>query len=203
MARLPTVTREQIRPEDLPEFDETVRLRGGIRSGYLNLLYSPKLAALVNSLDQFFPLESVMGAGLGSTEEKWETRRRTGRWRRSKLMAVAILATAREIGCQFLFTGHSTLARRKGVSEETIRAIEQGTARQGLSGDEELLVRFTQELLRERKISDATLNGVKDRFGVRWTVELAGIICYYVMAGHLAMAFEVEPSDGAPGAWPS
>ena len=196
MARLPEVTREQIRPEDLPEFDETVRLRGGIRPGYSNLLYSPKLAARVNAMDNYFSLDSVMADGMGSPEEKWAARRKKGGWKRSKLMELAVVTAEREIKCQFAFTGHAMGAREEGVSEDTIRAIGQGTVPQGLSGDEELMVRFAQELIRDRKISDATFNGVKDRFGVQWAVDLAGIICYYVMLGYLLMAFEEELPPG-------
>ena len=189
MGRLPDVTREQIKPEDLADFDETVRLRSG-QLGYSNLLYSPKLAARINAMDQFFPLESVMAVGLGSTEERWEFLRKNRRWRRTNLMKVAVMAAAREINCQFVFAGHAVTGREEGVSEDTIRAIGQGTAPHGLSGDEELVVRFAQELLRDRKISDATFDSVKDRFGVQWAVELAGIVCYYVMLGYLLMALE-------------
>ena len=196
VARLPDVTREQIRPEDLPEFDETVRIRGSSQAAYSNLLYCPKLAALVDAMNQLFPLDSVMAAGLGTPEEKWEFQRRKGYWRRSKLMEVATLATGREINSQFVFTAHAVHGREEGVSNDTIRAIAQRTAPLGLSGDEELVVRFTQELLRDRKISDATFNGIKDRFGVQWAVELAGIICYNVMLGYLLMAFEEELPAG-------
>ena len=109
---------------------------------------------------------------------------------------VAIMATALEIDCQFVFNTHANSGRAEGVSEDTTRAIAEGTAPQGLLEEEELVVRFTQELLRERKISDATFNAVKDRFGVQWTVELTGLICYYMMLGLLIMAFEEELPQG-------
>ena len=64
------------------------------------------------------------------------------------------------------------------------------------SGDEELVVRFALELIRDRHISDGTFDGVKERFGVPWTVELVGLISYYLMLGHLLMAFEEEPEGG-------
>ena len=199
MPRLPDVTREQINPEDLAEFDEVIRLRNNQLLVYTNLLYSPKMAGRINALNQFFPLESVMGRELGSEEHLRQTQREKGVFKRAKLMEVVILAATREIDCQFAFTGHAKTAREEGVSEDTIRAIAQGTAPQGLSGDEEMVVRFTQELVRDCKISDGTFNRVKDRFGVQWTVELTGLVCYYLMFGHLLMAFEQElPSGVAP-----
>ena len=123
MAKLPEVTRNQIRPEDLPEFDETVRIRGGTRRGYSNLLYSPKLAARVNALNMFFPYDSFM---VGEAEADKE---RPGFGiRRPKLMEVVILATTAEIKCQPAFNGHARTAREGGVSEDTISAISQGNA---------------------------------------------------------------------------
>ncbi len=191
MAKLPEVTREQVRPEDLPEFDETVRIRGGARLGYSNLLYSPKLAARVNSLNMFFPYDSVM---VGEADR--DNERPGFGVRRPKLMEVAILATTAEIKCQPAFSGHARTARESGVSEETIRTFASGKAPNGLLGDEDLVVRFALELLRTRHISDGAFDAVKQRFGVQWTVELVGLICYYLMLGHLLMAFEEEPEPG-------
>ena len=196
MPRLPNVTRDQIEPEDLTEFDEIVRLRGSKIIVYTNLLYSPKMAARINALNQFFPLHSIMAKEMGSEEQLWQTRGERGIFRRAKLMEVVILAAAREINCQIAFTVHAISAREEGVSEDTIQAIAEGTAPQSLSGDEELVVRFTQELVRDRKIRDATFSQVKDRFGVQWTVELTGLVCYYLMFGYLLMAFEQELPPG-------
>ena len=58
------------------------------------------------------------------------------------------------------------------------------------------LPEVTRELIRDRKISDATFYRVKDHFGVQWTVELTGLICCYAMYGYLLMAIEAELSPG-------
>ena len=186
MPRLPDVTRDQIRPEDLAAYDETAKIREGRMAVYTNLLYSPKLAARITAVNDFFPDYSVL-------HEK-----PTGpRPRRGKLMEVAILIAAREINCQYAFSVHVLSAREETkLSEDTIQAISEKRAPEGLHGDEELVARFTVELLRNRKISDATFNAVKDRFGVQWTVELTGLICFYVMFGHILLAFEQEVPPG-------
>jgi 4-carboxymuconolactone decarboxylase len=178
MARLPNVTREQIKPEDHPYFDETVEIRGRLDDLYGHLLYRPEMAAGINAINEYFPNRSLLS---------------------NPLRRVSIMATAREINDQFVFSAHARGARQDGVSEDTIRAIAQGTAPQGLSGDEELVVRYTQEMVRDRKISDATFNAVKDRFGVEWLVDLTGLISYYLMLGYLLQTFEV---DLAPGMTP-
>ena len=181
MARLPSVTREQLKPEDQPYFDEIVASRGSVRGLYGVLLYSPKLAARVADTGSYVRFEGDMS---------------------NALKEVIILATAREIKAQYEFTAHARLAREAKVSEDTIRAIAQGTAPQGLSGDEEIVVRYTQELLRDHKISDATFNAVKDRFGVQGTVDLTGLIGHYLLVGQFLAAFDVELASGVTAELP-
>ena len=50
-------------------------------------------------------------------------------------------------------------------------AIARGTAPEGLSGDEALVVRYVQELLQNRKISDGAFNAVMSGSAPRtpWT----------------------------------
>ena len=181
MARLPNVTREQLNPEDQRYFDEIVQSRGGMRGPYGILLHSPKLAARVAATGEYVRFEADIPHALRE---------------------VAILATAWEIKSQYEFSAHARLAREAKVSEDTISAIAQGTAPQGLSGDEETVVRYTQELLRNHKTSDATLNAVKDRFGIRGTVDLTGIIGHYLLVGLFLAAFEVELPTGVTPALP-
>ena len=115
------------------------------------------------------------------------------------LKEVVVLATAREIDAQYVFTQHARLARGAGVSEDTIQAIAHRKEPQGLSGDEELVVRYTQELLRDHKVSDGTYSSVMARFGVRSTVDLTGLIGHYLLVGQFIAAFEVELApDVAP-----
>ena len=186
MPRLPDVTRAQIRPEDLAAYDETAKIREGRMSVYTNLLYSPKMAAGVTAINDFFPGYSVLH------EEPPGSRPRRG-----KLMEVAILIAARELKCEYALSEHVLSGREEAkLSEDTIQAIMEERAPEGLSGDEEIVARFTLELLRNRKISDATFNAVKDRFGVQWTVEMTGMIGFYVMFGYILLAFEQELPPG-------
>jgi len=175
MARIPYVTREQLKPEDQKYLDEIVGSRGGIRGPYGVLLHSPDLAARVANTGAYVRFNFDVPEGLKE---------------------VVIITTAREIKSQYEFTAHARLAREAKVSENTIGAIANGTAPKGLSGDEELVVKYTQELLRNHKISDATFNAVKNRFGVQQTVELTALIGHYLLVGQVLAAFEVELAPG-------
>jgi 4-carboxymuconolactone decarboxylase len=112
------------------------------------------------------------------------------------LRETIIITTAREIKSQYEFFAHARLARQAGLSEDTIQAIAQGTAPQGLSGDEAILVRYVQELLRQHKISDATFKAVRDRFGMRETLEITALVGHYLLVGQILAAFEVELPEG-------
>ena len=175
MARLPNLTRDQLKAEDQQYFDEIVGSRGSVRGPYGVLLHSPKLAARVANTGTYVRFDCDLP---------------------NSLKEVVIIATAREIKSQYEFTAHARLAREAKVSDETIKAIAQGTAPQGLSGDEELLVRFTQQLLRDHKVNDATYNAVKDRFGVQGTVDVTGLIGHYLLVGQFLAVFDVELAEG-------
>ncbi len=175
MARLPELTRDQLKSEDQQYYDEIVGSRGSVRGPYGVLLHSPKLAARVANTGTYVRFECDLP---------------------DSLKEVVIITTAREIKSQYEFTAHARMAREAKVSDETIKAIAQGTAPQGLSGDEELLVRFTQQLLRDHKVSDANYNAVKDRFGVQGTVDVTGLIGHYLLVAQVLAVFDVELAPG-------
>ncbi len=175
MSRAPTVNKEQLSRDDQAYYDEIVESRGGIRGPYGVLLHSPKLAARIAATGAYVRFESDLP---------------------NALKEVVIIATAREIRAQYEFSAHARLAREAKVSEDTIRAIAQGTAPRGLSGDEELVVKYAQELLKDHKISDTTFNAVNARFGVRGTVELTALIGHYLLVGQVLAAFDVELPAG-------
>ena len=175
MARLPNVNRDELKPEDQQYFDEIVGSRGSVRGPYGILLHSPQLAARVAHTGTFVRFEFDVPEALKE---------------------LVIITTAREVTSQYEFSAHARLAREAGVSEETIQAVAKGTAPQGLSGDEEILVRYTKELVGNHKISDATFNAVKDRCGVQDTVNFTGLIGHYLLVGQILLAFDVELAPG-------
>ena len=175
MARLPNVNRDELKPEDQQYYDEIVGSRGSVRGPYGILLHSPQLAARVAHTGTFVRFEFDVPEALKE---------------------LVIITTAREVTSQYEFSAHARLAREAGVSEETIQAIAKGTAPQGLTGDEEILVRYTKELVGNHKISDATFNAVKDRFGVQDTVNFTGLIGHYLLVGQILLAFDVELAPG-------
>lgn len=175
MARFPSVTREELNPEDQKYFDEIAGSRGSIRGPYGILLHSPDLAARVANTGAYVRFEFDMP---------------------NSLKEVVIITAAAHIKSQYEFAAHARLAREAGVSENTIKIIAEGRAPQGLSGDEEILVRYALELLQDRKISDGTFNAIKNKWGDRGVVDLTVLIGHYLLVAQILAAFDVELAPG-------
>ena len=175
MARLPNLEKEQLRPEDHQFYESIADSRGSVRGPYGVLLHSPDLAARVAHTGTYVRFNFDMSEALKET---------------------IIITTAREIRSQYEFSAHARLARQAGVSDETIKAIANGSAPAGLSGDEELLVKYVKELVQNHKISDQPFNAVKDKFGTQRTVEITGLVGHYLLVGQILLAFEVDLPDG-------
>jgi 4-carboxymuconolactone decarboxylase len=176
MARLPNLTKAQIKPEDHAFYDAIVGSRGAVRGPFGVLLHSPDLAARIAHTGTFVRYDLDIPESLRET---------------------VIITAASEIKSQYEFFAHARLARQAGVSEDTIQAIAQRTAPEGLSGDEAMLVRYVQELLRHHKISDPTFNAVRDRFGVQKTLEITALVGHYLLVGQILAALEVDLPEGA------
>ena len=175
MSRLPEISRDQLDPEEQKFYDEIVGSRGGVRGPYGALLHSPDLAHRVAHTGTYLRFECDLP---------------------NNLKEVVILTTAREIRSQFEYTAHAQLARQAGVPESTIRAITEGTSPQGLAEDEALLAQYALELLRNRKITDATFNAVRSKYGNQGVVDLTALIGHYLLVGQILAAFDVGPAPG-------
>ena len=175
MARLPNLEKDQLSPSDQHFYESIADSRGSVRGPYGVLLHSPDLAARVAHTGTYVRFNFDMSEALKET---------------------IIITTAREIRSQYEFSAHARLARQAGVRDDTIKAIANGSAPAGLSGDEELLVRYVKELVQNHKITDQTFNAVKDKFGTQRTVEITGLVGHYLLVGQILLAFEVDLPDG-------
>ena len=175
MARIESVNRKNL--QKTTNSITTPSSAPGAASGgpYGVLLNSPKLAARVADTGAFVRFE------FGQPEALKET---------------LIIATAKEMAQQYEFSAHARLARQAGVSDETIKAIADGTAPEGLEGDEALLVNYVHELLRQHRVSDQTFKAMADRFGEADTLHFTVLCGHYLLVAQVLTAFDVELGEG-------
>lgn len=104
-----------------------------------------------------------------------------------------ILIVARHFEAAYEWSVHVGEARKAGLPEHVITAIEAQREPQQADADIRLLWRFTHTYLKTNAVPDALYREACDRFGYKSVVELAGIIGYYAMLAMALRIFEVPP----------
>jgi 4-carboxymuconolactone decarboxylase len=111
---------------------------------------------------------------------------------------VAILFTAQYWKAQYEWAAHAVFAGRHGVKEATIRDLQAGRAPKSAPRDERAIYAFVKELYATRRVSNATYARVHKLLGDAGTVELVGMLGYYVMVSMILDAFRMPAPEGTP-----
>ncbi len=119
-----------------------------------------------------------------------------------RLSEFAVLATAKLWRAQFEWFAHVPQAERAGVSKETIRDLHRGRMPKSAPADERAIYDFIQELYKTRRVSDRSFKRVHDVLGDAATVELVGILGYYVMISMILDVFRMPPPENEPLPFP-
>jgi 4-carboxymuconolactone decarboxylase len=115
-----------------------------------------------------------------------------------RLSEFAILCTAKFWRAQYEWFAHVPMAERAGVKTETIRDLHQGRAPKSAPKDERAIYDFVQELYKTRRVSDKTFKRVNATLGDSATIELVGILGYYVLISMILNIFRMSPPEGEP-----
>jgi 4-carboxymuconolactone decarboxylase len=151
--------------------DEVVKVFGQVRGPFSIMLHSPELALVT-----FFREDSVV---------------------EPKLRSHAILASVREKEAAYVWAAQVGAARRAGVPEATIDLLRAKGDPASLGQDERDVVTYTRQLIRTNRVDQAVQDGLKDRHGVQWLVELTAAANYFAFLSGMVNAFEVPaPPDG-------
>jgi 4-carboxymuconolactone decarboxylase len=172
---LPYLTREDLRPEDRSHWDGLAG-QGRARLPLVTqvLMHRPPLAAAMEHLNHLVRFELSLP--------------------RSSVELV-VLSAARDLDCLRAWAVHVVQARNEGVREEAIQSIKQRRAPHGLTQEEAGLVKFAQELVRDKRVSDQTFEAARKRLGDQGVVDLTGLVAVYCMLSAAMNAFEIEPPE--------
>ncbi len=113
-----------------------------------------------------------------------------------RLTELAILLSARETNHQFEWTVHEPVALKAGLERRIIDVVKYRRPSEGLPKTEELIVDFTRQLLRERKVDQPLYAEMEKLLGRAVMVNLAGLIGHYVMTGIVLNAFDQQLRPG-------
>jgi len=112
-----------------------------------------------------------------------------------RLSEFAILVTARLWRAQYEWFAHVPQAERAGVKAQTIRDLHKGRVPKAAPKDERAIYDFIQELYKTRRVSDKTFARVHALLGDAATVELVGILGYYVLISMILNVFRMSPPE--------
>jgi 4-carboxymuconolactone decarboxylase len=115
-----------------------------------------------------------------------------------RLSEFAILVTARLWRAQYEWFAHVPQAERAGVKAQTIRDLHKGRVPKAAPKDERAIYDFIQELYKNRRVSDKTFARVHALLGDAATVELVGILGYYVLISMILNVFRMSPPGDEP-----
>lgn len=173
MSRVPYLSREQLPPEKREIHDRMAEARGGrLPQVFQLLLNAPDFASRIGEVGAFARFHTKFP---GDVRE------------------IGILATSRELGCQYEFTHHAPLALKEGVRDVVIQGIINRTTK-GMLPKESVFVEYATKVVNNR-VDDATFAAVEHLLGRQGAVEFTMMVGYYTMLGHtmLALGVELEP----------
>jgi 4-carboxymuconolactone decarboxylase len=109
-----------------------------------------------------------------------------------KLQELVMLTVAREMDCAFIWYAHAAAARQAGVRDDIVDGMREKQDLANLDPDELTVVTFAQELLRHRKVSQATFDAASSRFGPRGTMTLTNLVACYAVLAYNMNTYELE-----------
>ena len=179
MARIPAATPETVPEGQKAAFDEIVQMRGGNpnRGPFSPMIHVPEMAKRALHLWHYLRGDDDNESALSLPE---------------RIQELAMLVTAREVDCQFIWNVHAASARQCGLRDETVDNLRDKKELTGLTTEEAAVVNYGQELFRTHRVSQATFDAAQAHLGIRGLTELTSLMGFYAILAFNANAFGVE-----------
>ena len=175
MARVPAATRESVPKDQTTAFDEVLAQRGGATPGPISIMINvPEIAKRAAHLSEYLRQGSTIPL---------------------KLQELAMLTTARELDCQFIWNAHAASGREAGLSDDLVDNLREKKELKNLAPDEAAVVSYGRDFFRTHRVSKATFDAALAQFGVRGLTELTNLLAYYALLAFNINAFEVGLPD--------
>jgi 4-carboxymuconolactone decarboxylase len=108
-----------------------------------------------------------------------------------KVRELAMILTARELDCPFIWNAHAASARRAGVRDDIVNRLRDKQEVTGLAPDEAAVVNYGREFFRTHRVGQAAFDAARAQFGGRGLVELTNLMGYYALLAFNINAFGV------------
>jgi 4-carboxymuconolactone decarboxylase len=157
--RLPTIPPDQYTAEQKKAAEDFLAARKvPVFGPFEPMMHSPQVMSIARTTGDYLRYHSAIG---------------------NTFSELVILITAREWSQDYEWFVHQPIAVKAGISKEIADAIADGRRPTAMSADEEIVYDFTVELLRNKRVSDATFSRAEQRFSKKGVVDMVGIAGYY------------------------
>lgn len=175
MARVPYLSREDLRPEDRDIFDGLVARRGEVINLFRALAHTP------DALRRLVPFSTCVRFHLTLPPV---------------LRELAILTVGRISGAEYEFTHHWNDARRIGIPREKLEALGAYEDAAVFTGQERAVIRYSAEATENVRVSDPTFEALRSFLDTRRIVELVQVVAYYNMVVRILEPLRIELEPG-------
>ncbi len=111
------------------------------------------------------------------------------------LREIAIVRTGVLRGSSYEVYQHDEISRKIGMSEELIAAIHDGPEAKGFDDLQRMVMRFTDDVVKNTRASDATFNPLVEKLGYKQMQELVITIGFYTLVSNFLETFDVDIED--------
>ncbi len=173
MARVPTASRDRI-PQPLQEaFDAMAQSRGGVpRIGPASIMInSPEACRRAFHFSDYLRNASTLP---------------------KHVQELAMLVTAREFDCQYIWNAHAASGKQAGLSPGLVDALRDEEALPPVKPEEAAVIKYGQEFYRTHRVSKGTFQEALEHFGTQGLTELSMLMGFYAMLAFNLNAFDVD-----------
>ena len=129
-----------------------------IRGPFVPLIRSPEVMLRAKAMGDYLRFKSTLGP---------------------RLNEMVILIAAREWTQQYEWQAHYPIAIKEGLRPDVAAAIADGRRPAGMAEEEEAAYDMATEILRTKRVSDATYQRAVAKFGEQGVIDLLGVTGYY------------------------
>ena len=157
--RMPPIPADRLTDAQKKAAEAFAEGRGyAIRGPFVPLIRSPEVMLRAKAMGDHLRFKSTLGP---------------------RLNEMVILITAREWSQQYEWQAHHPIALKEGLRREIADAIADGRRPAGMAEDEEAAYDMATEILRMKRVSDATYRRAVAKFGKQGVIDLLGVTGYY------------------------
>ena len=113
-----------------------------------------------------------------------------------RLSELAICITGSFWKANYEWFAHAPLAMKAGIDAAAIEAIRTGARPAFTKADEQAIYDFVSEMVKTKRVSNATFERAKKELGETSVIDLVGIIGYYSLVSVTLNAFELPLPEG-------